>query len=393
MNTRRVQAAMAALTLAAVAGLTGCGSATDAPATPPNEVAAAACEQIAATQVPAATKTAALVVDRTSSMRSGDLPPAITDALGAAQQKGLSLTLIGVNGRGTHPVVLAPLPLDPMPGVVSRDADLVRSAALACVGRWIEDPRLAPTEEGSDVLAAVAAGVDQKPATILIISDGIATAGELDLAAIGWDATAKDVTARLHQAKALPKTKVPITWVGMGQSGTVLPAAARSNLVALWKAILGGALSVDTRLAGGGPAAESGLPADPVPTMVQHEAGCFRVQTGLLFAFDSAKVLDAQPLSPVVEELKTHPDWFVLVLGHTDAQGSAAYNLKLSNRRAAAVATALREAGIPESVVIKATGKGEGVPLELDLNSARNRRVEIAYGPAADGLGGMCTTR
>lgn len=389
MNTRRVQAAMAALTLAAVAGLTGCGSAPDAPATP--KVAAAACEQIAATQVPAATKTAALVIDRTSSMRSGNLPPAITDAVAGAQQAGLSLTLIGVNGRGTHPVVLAPLPLDPMPGTASRDADLVRSAALGCVGRWAEDPRLVPTEEGSDVLAAVAAAVDQRPAVIMVVSDGIATAGELDLAEIGWDATVKDVSVRLHRAKALPEIEVPITWVGMGQSQTVLPAAARSNLVAIWRAVLGKALSIDTRLAGGAAEAESGLPADPVPSTVEHEAGCFRIQTGLLFAFDSAKVLDAQPLDPVVEELRTHPDWSVLVLGHTDAQGSAAYNLKLSKRRAGAVATALREAGVPESVVIETAGRGEEAPLEAHPSSARNRRVEIAYGPTAKGLGGMCT--
>lgn len=79
--------------------------------------------------------------------------------------------------------------------------------------------------------------------------------------------------------------------------------------------------------------------------------------------------------------LKEAPDRKVMIEGHTDSVGSDEYNQGLSERRAAAVQTALLERGV-RSEQITAVGKGEGVPVASNDNSAgrqQNRRVEMIF--------------
>jgi outer membrane protein OmpA-like peptidoglycan-associated protein len=69
----------------------------------------------------------------------------------------------------------------------------------------------------------------------------------------------------------------------------------------------------------------------------------------------------------------------VSVTGHTDTYGSAAYNLKLSQRRTDAVAGQLVRDGVPASIIVT-TGRGETdllVPTADGVREPRNRRVEI----------------
>lgn len=69
----------------------------------------------------------------------------------------------------------------------------------------------------------------------------------------------------------------------------------------------------------------------------------------------------------------------VRVDGHTDAQGSEAFNQKLSEQRAAEVATVLVAAGLPAAGVA-ARGLGKTMPIasnETAEGRARNRRVAI----------------
>jgi iron complex outermembrane receptor protein len=69
------------------------------------------------------------------------------------------------------------------------------------------------------------------------------------------------------------------------------------------------------------------------------------------------------------------------VTGHTDTVGSDAYNLRLSQRRAEAVAAELKARGIPSSeIAIHAKGKKDLlVPTADGVKEPRNRRVEIVF--------------
>jgi outer membrane protein OmpA-like peptidoglycan-associated protein len=65
-----------------------------------------------------------------------------------------------------------------------------------------------------------------------------------------------------------------------------------------------------------------------------------------------------------------------VVEGYTDARGSDAYNLGLSERRAQAVTEFLYEKGVTQDKV-SAVGKGEANPRVADPLDAVNRRVEM----------------
>ena len=68
------------------------------------------------------------------------------------------------------------------------------------------------------------------------------------------------------------------------------------------------------------------------------------------------------------------------VQGHTDATGTDAYNLKLSDARAAAVRTWFVQHGIPaHQLTSKGYGKSQPVADNAtDIGRAKNRRVELA---------------
>ena len=73
------------------------------------------------------------------------------------------------------------------------------------------------------------------------------------------------------------------------------------------------------------------------------------------------------------------PTGRIRIQAHTDGQGEADANLKLSQRRADAVRDALSSAGVPRSRM-QASGMGEASPIASDDSAsgrARNRRVEI----------------
>lgn len=75
-----------------------------------------------------------------------------------------------------------------------------------------------------------------------------------------------------------------------------------------------------------------------------------------------------------------YPSTDILIEGHTDNVGRAAYNLKLSERRANAVGDHLKSLGVsPSRFTIK--GYGDSQPIvdnNSDSNRAMNRRVQFA---------------
>ncbi len=103
------------------------------------------------------------------------------------------------------------------------------------------------------------------------------------------------------------------------------------------------------------------------------------------FATNSAKI--ASEYTPEIDRLakflKEHPESKVILEGYTDSMGSAAYNLKLSLKRANAVKAALVAQGVDASR-ITTKGLGEDNPIasnDTPEGRAQNRRVEAIIVP------------
>ncbi|EPX82327.1 OmpA family protein [Salipiger mucosus] len=107
----------------------------------------------------------------------------------------------------------------------------------------------------------------------------------------------------------------------------------------------------------------------------------------ILFDTDSATL---QPqlqsdIRTVGRSLQQYPDTTVQVVGHTDSDGDADYNMGLSQRRAQAVASLLVSEGVP-SYRVQSIGRGENQPIADNLTAAgkrQNRRVEIIILPTS----------
>ena len=103
---------------------------------------------------------------------------------------------------------------------------------------------------------------------------------------------------------------------------------------------------------------------------------------GVNFDFDSDALRpeSGAVLDEVVKLAKANPSWKFEVGGHTDSVGSADYNLKLSDRRAASVVRYLTGKGV-DAAQLKSKGYGSTRPLIADANNdaahAQNRRVEL----------------
>ncbi len=121
----------------------------------------------------------------------------------------------------------------------------------------------------------------------------------------------------------------------------------------------------------------------PGATVARVEEGIVvTFDSGLLYDFDSEVVKPAarENLRNLANSLDKYPDTRVLLAGHTDAVGDATYNQRLSERRAAAAARALVEAGVPNSRLTTA-GLGMREPIasnDTETGRAENRRVEVA---------------
>ena len=99
------------------------------------------------------------------------------------------------------------------------------------------------------------------------------------------------------------------------------------------------------------------------------------------FAFDS-DVLDAEAqkkIAEIAERLKATSSYKpTVVVGHTDAVGSSAYNQGLGLRRAQAVANALIAAGVPVDRIgtVDSHGKNQ-LLVRVDGPERQNRRVTV----------------
>jgi outer membrane protein OmpA-like peptidoglycan-associated protein len=104
--------------------------------------------------------------------------------------------------------------------------------------------------------------------------------------------------------------------------------------------------------------------------------------TGILFDVNSATIRPESygALNEIADALKKYPDFNVKIIGHTDSDGSDAFNLTLSQKRAAAVKNALAKDFEIDESRMTTEGKGESMPVgdnKTKEGKMQNRRVEF----------------
>ena len=155
-----------------------------------------------------------------------------------------------------------------------------------------------------------------------------------------------------------------------------LPRPATNHLAAA-------AIGVLAMLAPGLPAmADTGATRDAQATPAPVLADEAHTHLTVFFGFDEDRLIPAarralDRLAPRLRETLAQGGT-VLVDGHTDATGSAGYNLDLSERRARAAAAYLQEAWqvSPRQLVLRAWGQ-DLLRRPAAPDAAENRRVEI----------------
>jgi outer membrane protein OmpA-like peptidoglycan-associated protein len=108
--------------------------------------------------------------------------------------------------------------------------------------------------------------------------------------------------------------------------------------------------------------------------------GCW-VVPAVLFETDKTEIdsIYRSGLDSVIDVMRDNPGVEMEIQGHTDSQGSAAYNQRLSERRAEAVKAYMVSGGISADR-LSTEGYGSSRPVASNDNAAgmtRNRRVEL----------------
>jgi outer membrane protein OmpA-like peptidoglycan-associated protein len=103
---------------------------------------------------------------------------------------------------------------------------------------------------------------------------------------------------------------------------------------------------------------------------------------GIQFALNSSDLTESDKtnLNDLAQTLNKYNDTNILIEGHTDATGTREYNMKLSDRRAEAVADYLEGLNVSSKRVVT-KGYGPDQPLQDNSTASgrqQNRRVEVA---------------
>jgi outer membrane protein OmpA-like peptidoglycan-associated protein len=120
----------------------------------------------------------------------------------------------------------------------------------------------------------------------------------------------------------------------------------------------------------------SALKAAAFPRPPRPEAAAVAFRINFASASDVIPSSYLPHLDSIVGLLRQEPTLTLTIEGHTDAYGSAEYNLELSRHRAVAVMRYLVEHGIDASRLV-AVGKGKTSPMTANPFDGSNRRVQF----------------
>jgi OOP family OmpA-OmpF porin len=232
----------------------------------------------------------------------------------------------------------------------------------------------------------------------VLITDGLSNTGCLNLSKVisqGQSASSMLASCPEHADLAvLRSVDVRLFGLGLQAASPPLSTAEQTWVENYWQNLCA-ALSVASAASCVAAAQRDGVrssavtrPGDAVIAFpaVPDGARSVQVPADLLFAFNSAALSAGGRayLDILLAQLKAHDRSITKVIGHTDAVGTRAYNLGLSQRRANAVQAYLAQHGFSG---VAAVGVGEagpacspqytaaGTPIESCM--AKDRRVQI----------------
>jgi OOP family OmpA-OmpF porin len=356
MNKPVLRAIVAAgAVMAALVGMTGCGSSPIAKSVDPS------------TQTPAAL---AIVTGDANSPRAV-LTPSIEALIVGAFRKSATLALIDAGGRPRlYSVGL---------GGDFGNADAYEAAETEQISEVTQAlGRVVPAEGQSDPWSAVTEAVGwlngQGGGTLVIENSGLGTAGFLDYQEPGLLAADPDnLVSFAREHHELPNaTGLHAVLTGVGWTAPPQPALGspeRANLVDQWTALLkasGATVRVDeTPLTGPGP---SGAP----PVSVVHASevawtappgtcGTALNSTELHFVVGTAQLVDPDTamsaLRQVVTDLQGNHQ-VATITGTTSSEGGNEVNLPLSRQRAQVAAQLMESMGLSSSQIGSVVGLG-----------------------------------
>lgn len=288
----------------------------------------------------------------------------------------------------------------PLPEAVGTDAnvDEQRQAFGRCLGGALSQAATAVAQRpGTDVLAALNSGASElsHPGAahrrLVVITDGLPNRGCLDLRTAAGPGELTDRCQQTRELRPGMLRGVDVRMLGVGYGASAVTEAQREWLTGLWRRVCavagaGGPCVDDTQPPATAPRNPAHAADDPAvtPPTITIKTGEADIPASLLFATDSAVIGgDARGvLSDVIARIRKAGARKVTVEGHTDSRGTPEHNLRLSKRRARAVADVLGQAGIKVTTV---TGYGETKPLCDEARGgarcmAKDRRVRITYG-------------
>ncbi len=352
MTTRRI--ARAGLAIAAVlalgGGLTACASAT---------AAGAACDQ-------SQRRNMGIVAGSTANEPATSLASSAVAQLAAVGKSNGSVTVVVPSGT---PQVMGTT----LVGSTAQDAIVCQNDQhnkLNQITSYIDGLKAStPQVDFLGSIDRAARNLGSKPMGVLVIGSGLQTTDPLDFASSGvLYAQPAQVVSDLKSRNLLPADLKGVTvyWSGMGDvagSQAPLTIPARSNLIAVWTAIIkaaGGTLALLPEPASG--TAVSGLPAvstvpvESVQTKTDWTHPIVIHNSELLFVKDTATFSNPAAAQGVLAQLVPSIEQnaqLVTITGTAskDQATNNAYDLSLSQRRADAVKAALVQLGVPAALV------------------------------------------
>lgn len=204
----------------------------------------------------------------------------------------------------------------------------------------------------------------------------------------GWPGR---VLTGVEALAALREGTLEVTPDQISLSGKGADAEANAKVAALLAAKVGDAAAVDLNYDTKPEEVAKIVPPTtaPVPSsaaICADEIGAILESDSILFATGSAEIVPESHgvILAIADVLRHCPRAAFEIGGYTDSRGPADANLRLSQDRATAVATALRAENLP-LLVLTAKGYGAENPIadnETEQGRAANRR--ITFTPAAD---------